>query len=728
MVACLAAAVADSDPVGSFVAGVDVGGDGGGSGGYFAPVSARLAASGVVTAGSHVRSDGSCRYGRWSDGSCRACPSGQVWISGRGCVRAESRTSCSSGNSYFSQWNGCRPSSCPHGRSSTTGRCRSAPVVAATTTTAARPVTTAAATTTTVRPTTTTTTTTAPARPASCGNRGRRPDGTCRACPALDEYHNGSKCVKKTKPARGDPKCSVAGEVYYSGYRKCLPSSCELGRTSAGECRLAPPSGVEADGDSRGLYPTEPESDPVNGQIVVSWSAVSGATGYVVGYALDSSSLSWRERSVSGTSVTLGPPLRILLDNLYHIRVKAVNGTGGSGWSDTVFSFPTYTPATGGDNVGIIPINGFRLTANYDYVFCTNTAPVSAELNKLATSNPALTRDMWQGIIRDGVEIWDTKVEYITVGVPEMRRCTDEERDVSEGDVSLSLLALGDTDYVNRVCERPSFGCVAANGDATTGRIDNSAIFLRNNISLSLSESGCSNMSELVMHESGHVFGLGDHVSRAYDSVMYDNGFLDLCAPTEYDIGAMKAIYQSRSVSTDASPGEAAETTVNLHNTAATTTTSTTTTTTSTTVAPTTASSTTTTTLRAQPVTVWQIETRPTRYDPPSREIEFTFTSGNTFTYAGRAYTISAIKTYNRAPRIQATPDLEDHELPGRTLIRFWPTDSPSRVQTIRLSDGGEMEAGHRWDLIWPSRRWPIDINRNTTWHIDLTIPAEGGS
>ena len=149
---------------------------------------------------------------------------------------------------------------------------------------------------------------------------------------------------------------------------------------------------------------------------------------------------------------------------------------------------------------------------------------------------------------------------------------------------------------------------------------------------------------------------------------------------------------------------------------------------TTTTTAPsaTTTSAATSTTATAQPVTVWQIETRPTRYDPPSREIEFTFTSGNTFTYAGRTYTINAVKTYNRAPRIQATPDLEDHELPGRTLIRFWPTDTPGRVQTIRLSDGGEMEAGHRWDLIWPSRRWPINIDRNTTWHIDLTIPAEG--
>ena len=160
--ACLAAAVAvDSDPVGSFVAGVDgFGGDGGGSVGYLAPVSAKLAGAGVITASHHIRSDGSCSYGRWSDGSCRACPSGQVWRTGRGCVRAESRTSCSSGNTYFSQWRGCRPSSCPHGRSTSTGLCRLAPVTttSAVATTTRPTTTTAAATTTTVRPAATTTT------------------------------------------------------------------------------------------------------------------------------------------------------------------------------------------------------------------------------------------------------------------------------------------------------------------------------------------------------------------------------------------------------------------------------------------------------------------------------------------------------------------------------------------------------------------------------------------
>ncbi len=108
-----------------------------------------------------------------------------------------------------------------------------------------------------------------------------------------------------------------------------------------------------------------------------------------------------------------------------------------------------------------------------------------------------------------------------------------------------------------------------------------------------------------------------------------------------------------------------------------------------------------------------------------TNDIEWHFTSGNTFTYAGRTYTIDRIKTHRRSARIQATPDLEDHELPDRTQIRFWPTDTPTSVQTLRLGDAIVMQASHPWDLIWGRRRYPIDINRNTTWHIDLTIPAE---
>ena len=47
------------------------------------------------------------------------------------------------------------------------------------------------------------------------------------------------------------------------------------------------------------------------------------------------------------------------------------------------------------------------------------------------------------------------------------------------------------------------------------------------------------------MHEVGHAFGLWDHETNPDESVMYMPAD-DLCALTEYDIAAVKSIYQSR--------------------------------------------------------------------------------------------------------------------------------------------------------------------------------------
>ena len=77
------------------------------------------------------------------------------------------------------------------------------------------------------------------------------------------------------------------------------------------------------------------------------------------------------------------------------------------------------------------------------------------------------------------------------------------------------------------------------------------------------------------------------------------------------------------------------------------------------------------------------------------------------------------------ADRPGLTPDLEDHELPGGTLLRFWATDTPGNVQTLRLSDARTTSS--YWDLIWARGQFPVDVDRNTTWHIDLTIPASTG-
>ena len=73
----------------------------------------------VVLASSH------CQHGQWSSGRCRACPVGQVWITGTGCVVATDPRQCSSGNTWLEP-HGCRPTNCSYGRTSA-GFCRSAP-------------------------------------------------------------------------------------------------------------------------------------------------------------------------------------------------------------------------------------------------------------------------------------------------------------------------------------------------------------------------------------------------------------------------------------------------------------------------------------------------------------------------------------------------------------------------------------------------------------------------
>ncbi len=65
---------------------------------------------------------------------------------------------------------------------------------------------------------------------------GRRADGTCRACPQLDHYHNGNRCVPK--PSSGQ-RCP-SGQTYYSSYGGCRPSPCTYGRTSSGYCNPRP--------------------------------------------------------------------------------------------------------------------------------------------------------------------------------------------------------------------------------------------------------------------------------------------------------------------------------------------------------------------------------------------------------------------------------------------------------------------------------------------------------
>ena len=170
---------------------------------------------GLVLASSH------CQHGQWSSGRCRACPVGQVWITGTGCVAATSTRRCSSGNTYFSSYGGCRPTTCANGRTST-GTCRPACSAGQSYFSSY-----------------------GGCRPSSCAN-GRTSTGTCRpACPSGQTYFSSYGGCRPSSCANGRTSTGTcrpcpSGQSYFSSYGGCRPSSCANGRTSTGTCRTCP--------------------------------------------------------------------------------------------------------------------------------------------------------------------------------------------------------------------------------------------------------------------------------------------------------------------------------------------------------------------------------------------------------------------------------------------------------------------------------------------------------
>ena len=298
----------------------------------------------------------------------------------------------------------------------------------------------------------------------------------------------------------------------------------------------APPTGFEADGDSRGI--SVPEGPGIS---EITWSRVSGATSYEVRYVCyehtandtdiepcDPNSNNWPIKTVTTTSTTL---TGLTSETLYRIRVRTVDSGVTSGWdvSDPVYTYPTTVPPLTGKVVATQGLGGYRPNGEYSYTICKESLPVDTT-----------DRSRWINDIRAGIKTWKTATD---VGLA-VRHGTNDSCHANS--VVNNTIYRVNREVMQSVCRPSAIGCAWPIMEVRT--VTN--IYLRD--SLDHGEN-CSALHSTAAHEAGHAYGLsGDHsdlsrsIMAGLINISTDITASYLCGPQAPDVVAMEAIYQSR--------------------------------------------------------------------------------------------------------------------------------------------------------------------------------------
>lgn len=311
---------------------------------------------------------------------------------------------------------------------------------------------------------------------------------------------------------------------------------------------LPAPTEITANGNS-------PET---SGHSLVSWKAVSGANRYKVRYLLPvlvTGLRVWIESSiVNSTSVRL---TGLGLDKFHELRVQALGNSIQSKWSKPIYTYPTHDPATKGTVVGILTIAGYRNTpvfvgniisgniiGDYSYVLCTNIEddPLTVDIDESRTITSSE-----QDIIKEGVGIWKSDTGMVTYDQTS-KSCSGSELETELKDRPYkNFIRMINDSELRLMCG--SVACID-HKQIVNDEFRISQIFIKHNASTADPDGiGCSELYQLSMHEAGHAYGLADyqHGDESYTiaPTVMSNALYDNCEPTEYDIVAIKAIYQS---------------------------------------------------------------------------------------------------------------------------------------------------------------------------------------
>ncbi len=366
---------------------------------------------------------------------------------------------------------------------------------------------------------------------------------------------------------------------------------------------LNPPSRVITNGHS-------PDNDDgtINPKLKVAWTAVVGAAAYKLEYRKEcyrpvlagklmgtSPHPCWPEQAFEWTFVGPGT-LRVTdtdattyeheiagldLDRAYRVRVKAVNGSVESEWSEpaigyvsnkrpeNVFTFPIYLnwnpPADGSPPV-------------YEYVLCNPIAgpgepeTPATDSTDLMTISSERAREIREGIARwqeltRWKGFWKNGSDYL-IKVREINAKCGIGNDRVKNNPAVSEVKVLDEEAIKKPCMGTPSGCTEAPEFAReydNNRIvphpisvSSADIYLKSTLTTAASEklAKCSGTSFAIIHEAGHALAIygerkegSQHHSYVKPSIMDASWVfrpLDICDPTYYDIAAIVAAYQGR--------------------------------------------------------------------------------------------------------------------------------------------------------------------------------------
>ena len=180
-----------------------------------------------------------------------------------------------------------------------------------------------------------------------------------------------------------------------------------------------------------------------------------------------------------------------------------------------------------------------RTLGYYPYTVCLN---VQDDPTTPKNESRTLTEEEKKHIEK-GAIAWTSRTDLISHQQYE-DNCSDSELNLNSGSrPHTDFIRLVTVNQMKIFCNSTPAGCVHLSGynSLTLAQIaikDTAKVKILNNLT-------CSKIKQVSMHEIGHAFGLGDHNSNNPSILNYRQAHRS-CKPTEYDIVAINANYQSR--------------------------------------------------------------------------------------------------------------------------------------------------------------------------------------